>query len=119
MDLAVQEAMLAEELELILHPPDGWDQSAELGNARAHTDRIDGERATEAERLSQQVVRSAGLQRQSMGLSFGTATAPATSGRPPHHSCKICVNIYIYRYFIRMMENLCHYTPETSCPQPQ
>jgi hypothetical protein len=57
MDLEVREALLAEELEHGLQPPDGLDLSSELNKACAHVDRINGERATEAELLSRLVVR--------------------------------------------------------------
>jgi hypothetical protein len=86
------------------------------------------------------LARNAGLWHRSVGLNFGMAAAPTTSDRPPHRSstffssffyfapqngCKRCVNIYIcvcvciHRYFIRMMENLCRYTPDPPCPKPQ
>jgi hypothetical protein len=48
--------ILAEELECGLHPTDGWDLSAELDKTRARVDRINGEHATEAERLSHLVM---------------------------------------------------------------
>jgi hypothetical protein len=48
----VREAILAEELECSLHPPDGRQLSVELDKAYACTDRIDGERATKVKRLS-------------------------------------------------------------------
>jgi hypothetical protein len=57
MDLEVREAILVEELEHDLHPTDGWELSVELDKARTCVDRIDGERATEAEQLSQWVMR--------------------------------------------------------------
>jgi hypothetical protein len=44
--MEVQEAILAEEQELGLHPPDGWDLSVEL-ETRACMDRIDGESVAE------------------------------------------------------------------------
>jgi hypothetical protein len=47
----VREAILAEELERSLHPTDGWDLSVELDKACTCVDRIDDERATEAEQL--------------------------------------------------------------------
>jgi hypothetical protein len=52
MDLEVQEAILAEELERVLHPPDGRDLSVELDKAHARANRIDNECTTEAKRLS-------------------------------------------------------------------
>jgi hypothetical protein len=57
VDLEVLEAILAEELERNLHPTNGRDRSVELDKAHVHVDRIDGERATEAEQLSQRVMR--------------------------------------------------------------
>jgi hypothetical protein len=42
-------------------PPDGWDLSAELDKAPTRVGRIDGEHATEAERLSWQVIRISGV----------------------------------------------------------
>jgi hypothetical protein len=51
-DLEVREAILAEELERGLHPPDGRDPSVDPDKAHTHVGRVDGERATEAERLS-------------------------------------------------------------------
>jgi hypothetical protein len=53
MDLKVWQAILAEELECSLHPTDGWDLSVELDKTRARVYRIDDERATEVEQLSQ------------------------------------------------------------------
>jgi hypothetical protein len=50
--LEVWEAILAEELEHGLHPTNGKDLSTELDKAHARVDRIDSERATEAEQLS-------------------------------------------------------------------
>jgi hypothetical protein len=47
---------LAEEQERGLHPPDGQDLSAELDGTHTRMDRINGERAAEARRLSQLVV---------------------------------------------------------------
>jgi thioester reductase-like protein len=57
MDPEVWEVILAEELEHDLHPTDGWDLSAELDKAHVRVDRIDGGCATEAEQLSQWVMR--------------------------------------------------------------
>jgi hypothetical protein len=57
----VREVTLAEELERGLHPPNVWDLSMELDKARSCVDRIDGEHAAEAERLSQQVMRISGV----------------------------------------------------------
>jgi hypothetical protein len=85
------------------------------------------------------LARNAGLWHRSVGLNFGMAAAPTTSDRPPHRSSTffssffilhlrmavkdvliyICVCVCIHRYFIRMMENLCRYTPEPPCPKPQ
>jgi hypothetical protein len=48
-DLVVQEAILAEELDHGLHPPDGRHLSTELDKAYVHVVRIDGEHATDAE----------------------------------------------------------------------
>jgi hypothetical protein len=48
----VQEAILEEELEHDLHPPDGRDRLTELDKARVHMDRIDSEHTTKADRLS-------------------------------------------------------------------
>jgi hypothetical protein len=56
MDLVVQEAILAKEPECNLRRPDRRNLLAELDKARARVDRIDGERTTEAERLSCQVM---------------------------------------------------------------
>jgi hypothetical protein len=56
MDLEVREAILADELEHSLHPHDGQGLTVELDKAQARMDRIDSESATEAERLSRQVV---------------------------------------------------------------
>jgi hypothetical protein len=56
MDLEVQEALLAEELECYQHPPSGQDLSAELNQARIGVDMINGECTIEAERLSRQVM---------------------------------------------------------------
>jgi hypothetical protein len=53
----VREAILAEELEHSTHPSDGWDLSVKLDKARDHVDRIDDERAIEAEQLLQWVMR--------------------------------------------------------------
>jgi hypothetical protein len=55
-DLEVQEAILAEHYVHDLHPPDGWDMSAELEETRACVDEIKGERAAKANQLSQLVV---------------------------------------------------------------
>jgi hypothetical protein len=52
----VREAILAEKQERGLHPHDGWDLLAERGKTHARVDRINGERAAEAGRLSQQVL---------------------------------------------------------------
>jgi hypothetical protein len=52
MDLEVREEILAEELQRALHPPDGWDMSVDLDKAHTGVDRIDGECAIEAEKLS-------------------------------------------------------------------
>jgi hypothetical protein len=49
MVLEVWEALLVEELERGLDPPDKRDLSVELDKAHAHVDRIHGERATEVE----------------------------------------------------------------------
>jgi hypothetical protein len=57
MDLEVREVILAEKLEHGLHPIDGQDQSVELDKACVHVDRIDGDRATEPEQLSQRLMR--------------------------------------------------------------
>jgi hypothetical protein len=48
--------ILAKELVRVLHPPDGWDLSTKLDKAHARVDGINDKRATEAQRLSQQVV---------------------------------------------------------------
>jgi hypothetical protein len=61
MKLEVQEAILVEEMECGLHPPDGQNLSAELDKAHARVNRIDDEHATEAEQLSRQVVRIFGV----------------------------------------------------------
>jgi hypothetical protein len=45
----VWEAVLVEELEHSLHPPDGRDLSGELNKAHTCVDRINGERVIEAE----------------------------------------------------------------------
>jgi hypothetical protein len=52
MDLEVWEAILSMELECDLHPSDGRDLSVALDKAHARVNGIDGECATEAERLS-------------------------------------------------------------------
>jgi hypothetical protein len=57
VDLEVQEAILIEELKCDLHPTNERDLSVELHKACMHVDKIDGERADEAEKLSQWVVR--------------------------------------------------------------
>jgi hypothetical protein len=57
----VREEILGEELEHDLRHADGWHLLAELDMARVHVDRIDGEHATEAERLSWQVIRISGV----------------------------------------------------------
>jgi hypothetical protein len=57
MDMEVWEAILAEEREHLPHPTDAWELSMELDKAHACLDRIDGERDTEAKRLSQWVIR--------------------------------------------------------------
>jgi hypothetical protein len=57
VDLEVQEAILAEELERGLHPTDEQDLSVELEKACARVDRINGECAIEAEQLSWWVMR--------------------------------------------------------------
>jgi hypothetical protein len=49
IDLEVSEVILAEELERGLHPPDGWDLSAELDKACASVDRSIDDCAAEAE----------------------------------------------------------------------
>jgi hypothetical protein len=51
-DQEVQEAILAEEQEHGLHPPDGQDLSVELDRTRTHADRVNGERDIEAGQLS-------------------------------------------------------------------
>jgi hypothetical protein len=51
-DLEVREAILAEELERGLHPLDRRDPSVDLDKAHTRVGRVDGERATKAERLS-------------------------------------------------------------------
>jgi hypothetical protein len=103
----VQEAILAEELEHSLHPPNGKDLSVELDKAHTCMDMIDGEPsrpghaahpkhsptpkvssgslAGDRPRLAAHA-RSAGLRCRSMGLSSETAIAPMTSGCPPHCS---------------------------------
>jgi hypothetical protein len=50
--LEVWEVILAKELEHGLHPTNGKDLSTKLDKAHARVDRIDSERATEAEQLS-------------------------------------------------------------------
>jgi hypothetical protein len=51
-DLEVREVILVEELEPVLHPPDGQDLLAKLDKAPARVNRIDVQRTAEAERLS-------------------------------------------------------------------
>jgi hypothetical protein len=51
------EAILSKELERSLHPSDGRDLSVAPNKAHTSVNGIDGEHATEAERLSWQVVR--------------------------------------------------------------
>jgi hypothetical protein len=53
--------ILLEELNHGLHPSNGRDLSAELDEACACMNRINGERAAEAERLSQLVMRIFGV----------------------------------------------------------
>jgi hypothetical protein len=74
------------------------------------------------------LARNAGLQRRSMGLSFGTAATPRDFGLSApslfhflYLFCPKYISIYIdtHRYFIWMMENSCRYTPDPLCPQPQ
>jgi hypothetical protein len=55
--MEVQEVLLAEGLDRGLHPPDGRVLSAELSQACARMDRINGKCTTEAERLLWQVMR--------------------------------------------------------------
>jgi hypothetical protein len=50
--MEVREAILAEEQERGLHPPNRRDLSTELDQTCVCVDRINGERATEAGRLS-------------------------------------------------------------------
>jgi hypothetical protein len=57
MDLEVHEAILAEELERSLHPPDGRDPSVELDKVYVCVDQIADDHATEAEQLSWHVVQ--------------------------------------------------------------
>jgi hypothetical protein len=57
IDLEVLEVILVEELERSPHPTDGRDLSTELDKAHACVGRIDNEHTTEAEQLSQRVVR--------------------------------------------------------------
>jgi hypothetical protein len=59
--LEVWEALLVEELERGLHPPNKRDLSVELDKAHAHVDRIDGERATKVERLPWHVMQISGV----------------------------------------------------------
>jgi hypothetical protein len=56
-DLEVREVILVEELEPVLHPPNGQDLLAKLDKAPARVNRIDVQRTAEAERLSCQVMR--------------------------------------------------------------
>jgi hypothetical protein len=109
MDLEVQEAILAEELERVLHPPDGRDLSVELDKAHARAVGCEdfwcpgrhGHAARPEHSLTPEVssgilaggrphlaalARSAGLRRWSMGLSFGMAAAPVTLGHSPRRS---------------------------------
>jgi hypothetical protein len=60
MDLEVCEAILAEELERDVHPPDGQDPSTELDKVCASVGRISNDRVAKAEWLSQQVAHVAG-----------------------------------------------------------
>jgi hypothetical protein len=63
------------------------------------------------------------------GTKLRPAVAPVALRHPPRHlsfffssapqdGCIIHFNVYIY-ILIRMLENLCHYTHEPPCPQPQ
>jgi hypothetical protein len=56
MDLEVCEVILAILVERGLHPPNGWDLSAELDKACASVNRMTADRAAEAEWLPWQVV---------------------------------------------------------------
>jgi hypothetical protein len=58
-DMEVRKVILADKLEHGLHPPDGLDPSAELDKVCVCVDRITDDRATKAERLSQQVTQVA------------------------------------------------------------
>jgi hypothetical protein len=60
-DLEVREAILVEEREHSLHPPNGWDLPVELEKVHARVDQIGDDHATEAERLSQQVAQVVGV----------------------------------------------------------
>jgi hypothetical protein len=53
MDLKVCETILVEELDHDLHPPDGWDLSEELDEARACVGRSADDRTAKSERLLQ------------------------------------------------------------------
>jgi hypothetical protein len=61
IDLEVHEVILAKELERGQRPSDGQDMLAELKKICTHVDRINVDRVAEAERLSQQVMRVAGI----------------------------------------------------------
>jgi hypothetical protein len=61
MDIKVREVILSEELKCGLHPSDGWNLLAELDEAHACMNEIDGECAGEGERLSRQVMRISGI----------------------------------------------------------
>jgi hypothetical protein len=70
-----------------------------------------------------------GLRRQFVGLSFGMAAMLMTSSRQPRCSSAslffilalqaVVKHMCIYKHFIKMMKNLCCYTPEPPCPQLQ
>jgi hypothetical protein len=61
MELVVWEAILVEELERGLHPNAGRDLLPELEKAHAFVRWTANDSATEAERLSRQVVRASGV----------------------------------------------------------
>jgi hypothetical protein len=57
----VREAILAQEMERDLDPPDGQDMSTELDKAHTFVDRIVEDYATKAEQLSRQVIQVADI----------------------------------------------------------
>jgi hypothetical protein len=130
----MQEVILAKELEHGLYPADGLDLSAELEEARACVDRINDERAAEAEELSHRVMRISNVLVDLGLLPVQDIPQLPKSAREvfpavdlvfhfllyfaPRNGWKTHFNIYIY-VFTTVMENLCRYSPELPCLQMQ